>query len=352
MVDEIDQGVGRILQSLEDSGKRDNTVIFFLSDNGGDARITPPIENPQWTPRPMDNGALRGGKREFYEGGIRVPFTASWPERWPDKSTYDEMDISATVLNLANVVVPSEAHPMDGVNLDPYVRGESDGTPHEALFWRGSPDGHTRGIFAVRSGNMKLIITDSVTPHLYNLETDIGEKDNLFESQIQDANRLGKLWNEWNRENLNGSLTMRNDRYQKAVQRYFEGLYQRRKNQANSLPVLEIGEFETLWITAIEPTRPEDRIWDPGDALELQVHFSHEVEVDTSGGTPAIAATADGATVSLPYTEGSTTKTLTFSMTLDANAEPVNTVLVAANALSLGGGTIRNRQRAEREHRA
>ena len=68
MVDSLDQNVGRLLEALEQTGKRDNTIVFFLSDNGGE--------------EPADNGPFREGKSSFHEGGIRVPFVASWPARW------------------------------------------------------------------------------------------------------------------------------------------------------------------------------------------------------------------------------------------------------------------------------
>ena len=197
MVHSIDLNIGRLVQALEDSGKRDNTVIFFLSDNGG------PLAGP------ADNGNLREGKGTLYEGGIRVPFLASWPARWPQGDTYPGMvislDISATVLALAKAVVTDSARPIDGVNLDPYLRGEDNTAPHEALFWRKSWPTEAR-TFVVRSGEMKLIQVADNTPQLYNLAADIGETDNLYGDERETAAKLAALWNEWNTDNLKGSL--------------------------------------------------------------------------------------------------------------------------------------------------
>ena len=96
MVDALDQNIGRLLEALEQAGQRDNTIIFFLSDNGGVAT---------GKEHHADNGALRNSKNSFYEGGIRVPFLASWPARWPQGGTYEPMvislDVAATALALA-----------------------------------------------------------------------------------------------------------------------------------------------------------------------------------------------------------------------------------------------------------
>ena len=191
MVDSVDQNVGRLLAALDQSGKRDNTIIFFLSDHGG-------VETG-----PMDNGELRDGKGSLYEGGLRVPFIASWPGRWPEGQTYDPMvislDISATVLGLAKATVTDTTRPIDGVDLDPYLRGEQAGHPHQALFWRkATVDNDIR---VVRSGNMKLMQVGSASPVLYDLAADIGEQDDLFSTQKATARELAALWNAWNQGN-------------------------------------------------------------------------------------------------------------------------------------------------------
>ena len=195
MVDSLDQNVGRLLEALEQSGKRDNTIIFFLNDNGGANK------------GPATNGPYREGKGSFYEGGIRVPFVASWPARWPQGQTYEPMvislDIAATALEAAKATVTDQSRPTEGVNLDPYLRGEEEGPPHEALFWRRSwPD----QIAVVRSGDWKLLHVKGDTPQLFNVATSDGEIHDLFEANKNTAAELAALWNQWNSENFPGTL--------------------------------------------------------------------------------------------------------------------------------------------------
>ena len=213
-----DQKVGRLLTALEQAGKRNNTIIYFLNDNGGGAR------------GPMDNGGLRDGKASLYEGGIRVPFVASWPARWPQGQTYDPMvislDIAATVLDLAKATVTDADRPIDGVNLDPYLRGEQADPPHEALFWRKA--GMNSKIQVVRSGNMKLVQEGNEPPELFNLATDIGEQDDLFEDEEETARTLAALWNVWNEGNTKASHIWGISPYEAAFREWLEDYEQER----------------------------------------------------------------------------------------------------------------------------
>ncbi len=189
MVDSLDANVGRLLDALEKSGRRDNTVLFFLSDNGGFRDFG--RKNPGWA----DNRPLRGGKTAHYEGGIRVPFVASWPRAWPQGETYEPMVIS---LDIASTVMALAGRPirLDGVNLDPYLRGAAAGPPHKALFWR-------HGVrYAVRAGDLKLIRGKTVGPtELFNLREDVGETRDLMGADPEAGRRLVRLWNEWNQKN-------------------------------------------------------------------------------------------------------------------------------------------------------
>ena len=204
MVDSLDQNVGRVLDAISAAGERDETLIFFLSDNGGVAG------HQDWA----DNGALKWGKGSFYEGGVRVPFVASWPGRWPAGATYTRpvisLDIAATAMAMAGVN-PDAGLPLDGVDLDGYVRSPSLGDPHEALYWHwwDSWDTSRTATYAAVSGDLKLVkemSTESV--ELYNLSSDPGEATDLFDetsteaSQARtDAERLRTLWNSWNDDN-------------------------------------------------------------------------------------------------------------------------------------------------------
>ena len=195
MVDSIDQNVGRVLDALDAAGKRESTLVLFLSDNGG---VSPTQYSAfEWA----DNAPFRDGKNSFHEGGVRVPFIGSWPGGWPQGVVYEEpvisMDVGATALALAGAE-PNPALPLDGVDLTPYVRGESEGAPHEALFWRQWSVEHDLVTYAVRSGDMKLVKSDAESEAaLYDLASDPGETRDLIAERPEDARRLATLWNDW-----------------------------------------------------------------------------------------------------------------------------------------------------------
>ena len=242
MVLSVDQNVGRLLTALDQAEKRDNTIVFFLSDQGGISS------------GPMNNGDLRGGKRSLYEGGLRVPFIASWPARWPQDQTFDPMvislDITATVLDLALATVADTNRPIDGVNLDPYLRGEQTGAPHETLFWRKA--GKDSKVQAVRSGDLKLIQHDSQTPELYDLATDIGEETNVASHDDYEgkAKELANLWNIWNEGNTKASHIWGIPNYVAAFEEWLDEHEQNRldwvEEQTRHQITIDAGNDETL----------------------------------------------------------------------------------------------------------
>ena len=210
MVDSLDQGVGRVLNALESTGQRSNTVVFFLSDNGG-VYPTPGRDYLTWA----DNAPFRGGKTSFHEGGIRVPFVASWPARWPRGATFEPMvislDIAATALGVAGVAVHPKP-PLDGVDLDPFVRGAASGVPHEALFWRyWTPEGRYTG-YAIRVGDRKLVRRHYGRDHeLFDLGADPGETHDLSLEEPETVERLADRWNAWNRGEPGRAIRHRSD---------------------------------------------------------------------------------------------------------------------------------------------
>ena len=144
MVDVMDQGIGEVVQALQRNGLRENTLVFFLSDNGGP-------QNMSWNPNYWNgssNGPFRGGKTNLYDGGLHVPFIASWPARVPAGITYEApvmaLDIARTAVECAGADAMA-APAMEGVDLIPFVRKEKQGPPHEAIFWRDedAPDGQS-----------------------------------------------------------------------------------------------------------------------------------------------------------------------------------------------------------------
>lgn len=187
MVSAVDDGVGRLLATLRKEGLENETLVFFLSDNGGPEQANA-----------SNNGPLRGGKSDAWEGGLRVPFAAQWPGQLPKGMVYDKpvlsLDIFATIAALARAPTNS-ARPLDGVNLLPYLTGKSAGSPHEAVYLRK----FDQGTFAIRRGDYKLVIPRADTsPQLFNLATDLGETKDLAATQPEILGELERLRVAWN----------------------------------------------------------------------------------------------------------------------------------------------------------
>jgi arylsulfatase A-like enzyme len=181
----MDDGIGRVLNALREHGLDRNTLVFFLSDNGG------PI-----TKVPCNKAPLRGGKGQVLEGGIRVPFVACWPGKLPAGVVYNEpvcsIDLLPTALALAGASLPEK--PLDGVNLIPHLTGENKTAPHERLFWR---TGGGAG-WAVREGRYKLVSAAQAVPQLFDLEADIGEEHDLAAEKSDVVKRLTAAFETWN----------------------------------------------------------------------------------------------------------------------------------------------------------
>ncbi len=190
MIVGMDDAVGEVLSTLDSTGQRDNTLVFFFSDNGGPISVTK-----------ANNSPLRNGKGSVYEGGIRVPFVVSWPRKLPKGTTFDKpvvsLDVFATSVALAGAAnQPTEK--IEGVNLIPYLSGQTNESPHETLFWR-TGGGATS---AVRQGNWKLIGKRGEAAELYELGKDINEQNNLANSDRDKVKQLEKAYEEWNTKNV------------------------------------------------------------------------------------------------------------------------------------------------------
>lgn len=172
MVASMDEAIGGVLAKLDETGQRENTLIFFVSDNGG------PNLQAKSGSNFTDNAPLRGAKGDVYEGGMRVPFLVSWPAKIKP-GTYEQpviaLDFLPTSLAAAEAADLTPGN-LDGVNLLPYLNGEKTTAPHETLFWRsGGPGGNN----AIRRGNLKLVRLGKGEPQLYDLAADIGETKDL-----------------------------------------------------------------------------------------------------------------------------------------------------------------------------
>jgi arylsulfatase A-like enzyme len=182
MVERVDQGVGQILAALDARGLRQHTLVIFTNDNGG-----------EWLSR---NAPLFHHKVSLWEGGIRVPALVRWPGRLPAARVSHQvgitMDLTATILAATGTLVPKEAR-LEGIDLLPALeRGGQ--TIERTLFWRVSR--HSLEQQAVRSGPWKLLL-DGTRPLLFNLRTDIGERENLIGRRTDVAQRLRRLLAAW-----------------------------------------------------------------------------------------------------------------------------------------------------------
>ncbi len=180
MVEALDDQVGAVLQTLKTEGLERDTLVVFISDNGGPVHQTTSSNYP-----------LSGGKDSFLEGGIRVPAAVRWPGTIAAGGVLDMMssgfDMTATALTLAGAM---PAQGLDGVNLMPWVTGKTSATIHDALYWRQGKRG------AMRQGDWKLI-KDAEQWRLFDLRTDQAEQIDLAASQSQKLEQLRTLWNQW-----------------------------------------------------------------------------------------------------------------------------------------------------------
>jgi arylsulfatase A-like enzyme len=191
---------------LKEENVYDNTIIFFLSDNGAPKK--------RWTDKDGANSPFSGFKgSDLGEGGVRTPFFMQWPNKIKANIKYDNpvssFDIFATMKSIINpdYELPNQIH---GKNILPYVLGEKSGMPHESLFWKINGDfkienndtirGKSR--FAIRSNNYKMIVDQDGNNFLYDLDKDISEKNNIASELPEIANELRKKIDDWNQKTI------------------------------------------------------------------------------------------------------------------------------------------------------
>lgn len=177
MVTYIDDTVGKVLDKLRELGIAENTLVLFSSDNGA-------MSEGGWSREYFDSsGPLRGGKRDMYEGGVRVPLVAWWPGRVPAGTTSDHIsafwDFVPTACELAKIGPPDDT---DGISYLPTLLAEPAGQrEHDYLYWEFYEEG---GKQAVRQGDWKAVRLNVLTHpdqpiELYDLAEDIGESHNV-----------------------------------------------------------------------------------------------------------------------------------------------------------------------------
>jgi arylsulfatase A-like enzyme len=185
MLERADEGVGKILASLDRHGLSRNTLVIFTNDNGG-----------EWLSR---NAPFSHRKSTLWEGGIRVPLILRWPGQLPAGKTSAQaaitMDLTASIVAVTQTVVPSDYH-LDGINIIPMLTGESPLIERE-LFWRIVRPNRLQK--AVRSGRWKLLI-DSSQFLLFDLKTDLAERNDLAAQHPELVLKLKRRMAEWERD--------------------------------------------------------------------------------------------------------------------------------------------------------
>ena len=183
MIASLDDSVGRVVQTLEELGLLDNTLLVFASDNGCAGYIEGACSNQPFS----------GYKRFHHEGGIRIPLIMSWPKTLPKNSTFHDPVISLDLYSTFTAAAGSSgSNTRDSVNLIPFINREAKSSPHDYLYWRSGPT------VAIRDGRWKLI--------RYN-------KSPLTPNDLGKDGRLAPPPNGWSNQSPNGQLTMLYDLY-------------------------------------------------------------------------------------------------------------------------------------------
>lgn len=187
MIEALDDAVGSVMNKLKQEGLTDNSLIFFISDNGG-ATYT----------RATDNAPLRGGKCTHFDGGLAVPFFIQYPGYINTGKVYDHavssLDIFSTIAAASGTALPADRI-YDGVNLLPYLTQDS-AFPHDIFFWR---NGYSK---AFRKGNWKLYVNEkNKVTYLFDLSADREEMHDLSKSQPAKLKELIAALKDWEEKN-------------------------------------------------------------------------------------------------------------------------------------------------------
>lgn len=189
MIEVVDNNVGKLLEELDKENLTDNTIIIFASDNGGTTEAT--INTP-----------LREGKGFLYEGGIRIPLVIKWPAVIKENTTCNQMVITDDLYPTIMDMVGKETKPgkgIDGMSLVPLLLNK-DTLNRNMLCWyypHYSPQAKEPG-YAIREGNYKLIqFYDPVKTELYDLKTDLSEKNNIADKNPLIVAKMKTDFDKW-----------------------------------------------------------------------------------------------------------------------------------------------------------
>jgi uncharacterized sulfatase len=193
MLSAVDDGVGLVMNTLEKHNLSEKTLVFYIGDNGAPLKIhklDAPGGGPGWDG--SLNDPLNGEKGMLTEGGMHTPFVVSWPGKIPGGQEYPHpisaLDVAATASAIAGIETgPSD---LDGVNLIPFLSGQNQAAPHDALLWRWVAQS------AIREGKWKLL-RGGDREYLFDLDSDIEEKHNLASKHPEIADRLRQRLRTW-----------------------------------------------------------------------------------------------------------------------------------------------------------
>tara|TARA_R110002126_G_scaffold72364_1_gene180907 strand:- start:79061 stop:80512 length:1452 start_codon:yes stop_codon:yes gene_type:complete len=178
----LDENIGKLITKLKELNIYDNTLIYFISDNGGANNNS------------SKNGVLKGWKGNKFEGGHRVPFIVSWPKEIKPNQTFNgltsSLDIFKTSIAAANIQSKNTTE-LDGVNLLPYLKNKKDGNPHSQLFWRKLEES------GMRYNDFKLIKLKKYGEVLYDLSSDISETKDLSRTKKATLKLLNNKLFQW-----------------------------------------------------------------------------------------------------------------------------------------------------------
>ena len=192
MLSAVDDGVGRIVETLRKNKLEEDTLIFLIGDNGAPLKIhkiDAPGGGPGWDG--SLNDPMNGEKGMLTEGGIRVPFVVCWKGTIPGGQVYAQPVISLDVAATANALAGLPDDPvLDGVNLVPYLTGKKQGAPHETLYWR------WLGQSTIRKGQWKYLRSDD-REYLFDMENDFEETHNVLSAHPEIAATLHAEMEKW-----------------------------------------------------------------------------------------------------------------------------------------------------------
>ena len=223
MTEQLDQNVGRLMHSLDETGLKKNTIVLFIGDNG---LIGNPTNMPRLTEEELNRRkpqGSRGLKGQLFEGGLRVPAFVSWPGKFPPRiisENTDLTDILPTLVDVCGISMPDGNNPVDGVSLFPLLKGTTDKLPRRYLYYANHEAGWPPGLnetyfysnrnqlefeltdLAVLYGDYKYVnVWDGSMKALYHLATDPSETTDLSDSMPEIQNKLRKqLQTWWNRD--------------------------------------------------------------------------------------------------------------------------------------------------------